>query len=409
MTVSIGLPGEIRARYRFAPAALADQLAEQVCTAMPGGPAWARGRVVSVTPAEASHLHPWQAGAEAAGSQAVEAEAAASQGAGAEDVATVEIVVPSALYGRNLTTLAAALVAGEAHERSDFTWCRLVNLALPPSWLPGPRLGPTAGDQVGVIVKPSLGLSPAQVADVVAAAVSGGARWIKEDELLGDPDYCPLRVRLSRVVPHLVPGTRYFANVSGSAEGLMERARAAVGTGATGLMVNAAQGCDSVRALAAARLGVPILAHRAGAGLWCRGRRYGASPSVLAGLLRLAGADAVIVGAFGGKLFDTSDEVRAAVDALRSPLDGVAASAPVLGGGLGPSDVAGQVAQAGPGGLVVLLGSRAYSHRLGLEAAVAEAVASMTPQPDTLSTIDQTETGSDMGIEDGGWHDREPA
>ncbi len=97
---------------------------------------------------------------------------------------------------------------------------------------------------------------------------------------------------------------------------------------------------------------------------------YGVAGSVLALLTRLAGADHVIVGAFGGKLFESDAEVRAQLDAVRRPVAGVPAPVAVLGGGLGPDNARAQVDAAGGSGLMVLVGSAAYRHPGGLEAGV---------------------------------------
>lgn len=332
----------IRATFELDPIEAAEALALQLTTAMAGGPAWAQGRV-----------------------------AACEHGR-----AVIEL--PAALVGDNVAALVAGVVAGEAMEVRAFTRCRLVHLELPVGLLPGPAIGASTRTDVGVIVKPSLGLSPAGVADVVAAAVGGGARWVKDDEVLADPPWCPLEERVRSVVPRLEAGVVYFANVTGPAAGLADRARKVVELGATGVMVAAVpQGLDGVVALRRAELGVPVLAHRAGSGPWCRNERFGMTGAVLASLLRRAGADAVIVGAFAGKLFETDEEVEANLAAARDPLppsDGVLASTALLGGGLGPDAAATQVKRAGGTGLVVLLGSAAYQDPRGLEAAVATAV-----------------------------------
>src|SRR5439155_2043361 len=88
---------------------------------------------------------------------------------------------PAANWGRNVPMLLSALVAGEGVETRAFTRCRLVALELPDGFLPGPDAPPPLGDGVGVgvIVKPSLGLKPAEVAAVAAAAMRGGANLIK--------------------------------------------------------------------------------------------------------------------------------------------------------------------------------------------------------------------------------------
>jgi len=119
---------------------------------------------------------------------------------------------------------------------------------------------------------------------------------------------------------------------------------------------------------------VPLFAHRAGSGPWARNPSFGPTGAVLARLLRLCGADYVVVGGFGGTLFESDDEVRANLAAVRGPCGPVRPAVAALGGGLGPDGVRAQVVAAGGDGLLLLLGSRAYADPGGLEAAVRRAV-----------------------------------
>lgn len=340
--VSVRPSGVIRATFELEPANQAAALARQLTTAMAGGPAWAEGRVVACV-----------------GSR-------------------VEIEVPASLVGGNAAALMAGVVAGEAMEVGTLRRCRLVDLILPPGLLPGPAIGASDQAEVGVIIKPSLGLNPSEVADVAAAAVAGGARWIKDDEVLADPSWCRLRERVQMVGSRLPPGVIYFANITGPSTTLVDRARMVVDLGATGVMVAAIpQGLGGVTELRMAGLGVPVLAHRAGSGPWCRNERFGLTGAVLIRLLRCAGADAVVVGAFGGKLFETDAQVTDNLNAARDDSDSLLPVTALLGGGLGPDHVAEQVRRAGGRGVVVLLGSAAYQQPLGLEHAVAVAVAAL--------------------------------
>ena len=281
------------------------------------------------------------------------------------------LAFPAANWGRNLPMLLSSLVAGEGVEDRSFTRCRLVDLELPAGLFPGPAF-PAPGDVgVGAIVKPSLGLRPAEVADVARALAAGGARLVKDDELLGDPEWCPLEERVVAVAAALYPSVTYCANVTGPVERLVDRARRVVELGATGVMVNAfTAGLDAVRAVRDASLGVPIFAHRVGSGPWVRNDRFGVAGHVLTLLTRLAGADYVQVGAFAGKLFDTDDDVRAQLDAVRRPVEGAAVPVAVLGGGIGPDNARAQAEEAGGSGLLMLLGSAAYRHPGGVEAGV---------------------------------------
>ena len=329
-----------------------EALAIEESTGMDGGPDFVRGRVVS---AEGGR-------------------------------ATLEF--PESNWGANLPMVLSALVAGEGVETRAFSRCRLVELDLgsavgPDGWLPGPAFAAPSSNAVGAIVKPSLGLGPTEVAKVAAALAEGGAVLVKDDELMGDPPWCPLEDRVRAVVSVLANGTIYCPNVTGPTAGLVDRARRVVELGATGVMVNAfTQGLDAVLALRQAGLGVPIFAHRVGSGPWVRGGQFGVAGSVLCSLTRLCGADFVQVGAFGGKLFDTDADVDAQLAAVRTVGSaggrGVAAPTAVIGGGIGPENARAQADRAGGGGLLLLLGSAAYSWPGGgLSEAVAATVAAL--------------------------------
>ena len=332
----------IRATFALEPHGSAEALALEESLGMPEGPDFVRGRVVS----------------EADGRAVLE--------------------FPEGNWGRNLPMLLSSLVAGEGVEDRTFSRCRLVDLELPPGFLPGPSFAAPADVGVGAIVKPSLGLGPAEVASVAAALAAGGARLVKDDELMGDPAWCPLERRVEAVASMLHPSVVYCANVTGPVEGLVTRGRRVVELGATGVMVNAfTAGLDAVRALRDADLGVPIFAHRVGSGPWVRNDRFGVAGHVLALLTRLAGADYVQVGAFDGKLFDTNDDVRAQIDAVRRPVDGAAVPVAVLGGGIGPDNARAQAERAGGSGLLMLLGSAAYRRPGGVEAGVRATCAAL--------------------------------
>ena len=327
----------IRATYELEPHGSAEALALEESLGMREGPDFVRGRVV-----------------EEGGGRAV-------------------LEFPAANWGANLPMLLSSLVVGEGVEDRTFTRCRLVGLDLPAGLLPGPAFPAFEGVGVGAIVKPSLGLRPEEVAGVAASLAAGGVRLVKDDELMGDPEWCPLVERVEAVMAALAPFPEvvYCANVTGPIDGLLDRARRVVDQGGTGVMVNAfTVGLDAVRALRDAGLGVPVFAHRVGSGPWVRNDRFGVAGHVLALLTRLAGADYVQVGAFNGKLFDTDEDVDAQLAAVRRPIEGTPVPVAVVGGGIGPHNARAQADRAGPDGLLLLLGSAAYVQPGGVEAGV---------------------------------------
>jgi ribulose-bisphosphate carboxylase large chain len=296
-------------------------------------------------------------------------------------------------WGANLPQLMASVLVGEGVETARFTRCRLVALQWPAALVAavggGPRfgvdgvrarLGAPERPLLGGIVKPSLGLVPAEVAATAGALARAGCDLVKDDELLADPDWCPLSERVTAVARALAAVDRpclYAANVSGPLDTLLDRASAAVAAGAGAVMINVfASGIDSVRVLAAAGLGVPVFAHRVGAGPLVRNPEVGVAGAVLCELTRIAGADFVQIGGFGGKLFDTWDEVAANLAACRRPLGGAPVPVPVNGGGVWAGSVPEVVGAAG-GDVMLLVGAGAYEHPGGVEAgarSVAQAI-----------------------------------
>jgi 3-oxoisoapionate-4-phosphate transcarboxylase/hydrolase len=275
---------------------------------------------------------------------------------------------------RGAEQLLAACLAGEWADRGDFESCRLVEVEWPDGFA-GPSFGADAGVSVGAIVKPALGLAPAEAGAVAGELAAGGATLIKDDELMASPPYSPLSERVRRIVERIPLSVRYAPNVTGPPETLLHRAAEAVEAGAGALMVNGfLQGLGAIQALHDAELGVPIFVHRVGSSFLRRGAAVSVSAQVLAELTRLLGGDYVQVGSFSPRTFDTDDEVRAQIAACRAEL-GVATSTAVIGGGVGAENVAEQLERAGtPDGVMLLLGSAAYAHPDGLRAGVAAAV-----------------------------------
>jgi ribulose-bisphosphate carboxylase large chain len=353
---------------------------------------------------------------ESTGTEAVAAEVAARVGGEvlSEGGGRAVIAWPWRNWGPNLPQLMASVLVGEACETARFTRCRLVAMEWPPDLVAalggGPRfglagvrerLGPEAATRplLGGIVKPSLGLGPAEVAATAAALARGGCDLVKDDELLADPDWCPLAERVPAVAAALAEAGRpclYAANVSGPVDTLLDRAAAAVAAGAGAIMVNAfATGIDAVRAVAAAGLGVPVLAHRVGAGPIARNSEVGVDGSVLCELTRIAGADLVQIGGFGGKLFDSHGEVARNLAACRRPLAGARVPVPVNGGGVWAGSAPDVLGAAGSD-VMLLLGMGAYEHPGGPEAgarSVKEAIGAVTAG---LSLADAARSAPDL-------------
>ena len=306
----------MRAVFEIRPPAWAETLAILQSVSLPDGPERVRARVLDVQGERVALDFP-----------ALEGETSAEQ-------------------------LLAACVSGEWADRGDMDSCRLVEVEWPEG-LPGPAFPARQGVSVGAIVKPALGLTPQEAAAVAAELAAGGAELVKDDELQRSS---PERVRaINAAIPEHV---LYAANVTGA------DAAAIVEAGARVLMVNAfVAGLGSIGALR--EYGLPIFVHRVGSAFLRRGGPVSVSARVLAELTRLLGADYVQVGSFSPRTFDADDEVREQIAAARP-------ATAVIGGGVGAENAREQLERADTrDGVMLLLGSAAYSHPEGVQAGVA--------------------------------------
>ena len=309
----------MRAVFEVRPPAWAETLAILQSVSLPDGPEAVRARVVNVEGERVTIDFP-----------ALDGETSAEQ-------------------------LLAACVAGEWADRGDVESCRLVEVEWPQG-LPGPAFPAPPGVSVGAIVKPALGLAPVEAAAIAAELAAGGAALVKDDELQRSS---PERVRaIEAAIPEHV---LYAANVTGV------DVAAIVDAGARALMVNAfIAGLGSIARLRA--YGLPIFVHRVGSAFLRRGGPVSVSARALAELTRLLGADYVQVGSFSPRTFDTDDEVREQIAAARP-------ATAVIGGGVGADNAVEQLERAGTrDGVMLLLGSAAYAHPLGVAAGVAAAL-----------------------------------
>ncbi len=196
------------------------------------------------------------------------------------------------------------------------------------------------------MIKPSIGLTPEQSAEIFYQAAMGGVDAIKDDELVQSHPWSNYldRVRLhtlaaQRAYEKTGEKTLYFVNVTDRPDRMLEKARRALEAGATGLMVNYnTVGISALSMLADdPEITVPILGH-----LDFSGAMYGSpwvglsSHLVLGKLARLAGADIVVYPSSYGKFPLLDSKHLRIVTALTDRFYQIKRSWPMPGGGVHP-------------------------------------------------------------------------
>lgn len=265
--------------------------------------------------------------------------------------AEIEIAFPVDNVGANLPSLLAT-VAGNLFELGEVTALRLLDLDLSPSHaaeFQGPAFGIEGTRQlagvhgrplVGTIVKPSIGLSAEQTAQLVDSLCAAGIDFIKDDELMANAPYEPFAERLAAVMPvlhrhadRLGRMPMYAFNVSGSIDDMLHQSDAVAAAGGTCVMVSVNwvgfAGVEHLRKNTA----LPIHGHRNGWGALTRHPGLGFSFAAYQKLWRLAGVDHLHVNGPSSKFWEPDASVFAnAQDCLR-PFAGLLPLMPVFSSG----------------------------------------------------------------------------
>lgn len=267
--------------------------------------------------------------------------------------ARVTLSWPISNMGSSLLSLLAT-VAGNLFELGQFSGLRLMDLRLPPAFAtanPGPAFGVdgtralsgvTHGPLIGTIIKPSVGLSPDETADLVATLCAAGIDFIKDDELQVDGPACPFndRVRaVMRVIRNHADRTgkkvMYAFNLTGEVDEMRARHDLVLAEGGTCVMASLnSVGLTGLLALRR-HAQLPIHAHRNGWGALSRHPALGFSYIAWSKLWRLAGADHMHVNGIRNKFCESDESSIASARSLLTPLfpDAPCTAMPVFSSG----------------------------------------------------------------------------
>lgn len=300
----------------------------------------------------------------------------------------IEIAFPIENVGANLPTLMAT-IAGNLFELGEVTGLRLLDIDLPPSFaaqFPGPQFGVEGTRRlagvhgrplIGTIIKPSVGLSPQQTAELVDGLCAAGIDFIKDDELMADPPYAPFDARLAAVMPVLKRHAdrlgrmpMYAINISGTIDDMMRRHDAVVAAGGSCIMVSTnwigLSGLQHLRQHAQ----LPIHAHRNGWGALTRHPALGIEFRAYQKILRLAGADQLHVNGVQGKFWESDDSVISSAAACLAPFAGLSPLMPVFSSGQWAGLAPTIHARLGSDDLMHLAGGGIIGHPHGVAAGV---------------------------------------
>lgn len=333
----------------------------------------ARARVTNITPLEST------------GSPSLPgSRPPKNQTGGKYQRAEVTIEFPFDNIGANLPTLVAT-ICGNLYELAELSGVKLLDVQLPDEFsqrYPGPQFGIAgtrrlAGVQnrplIGTIVKPSVGLSPDQTADLVRTLGEAGIDFMKDDELQADSPGCPFEERVTavmRVVNELADRTgkkiMFAFNVTDDLEAMLRHQDEVVAAGGTCVMVS----LHSVGFAAFAEFRrlcqLPIHGHRNGWGMYGRHPLLGVEFTAWQKLWRLAGADHLHVNGLQNKFCESDESVTRSIKACLAPMFRADdAAMPVVSSGQWGGQAPETYRRAETSDLIYLAGGGIMAHPLG--------------------------------------------
>lgn len=249
-------------------------------------------------------------------------------------------------FGHNLPTLVSTL-QGNLYEITQFTGLKLMDIQFPESYANyyrGPRFGiegcrsltsvASGRPLIGTIIKPSVGLTPAQTAEIVGTLANAGIDFVKDDELMASTANSHFEDRVDavmQVINHHADRTgkkvMYAFNISDEMEPMLRKYEHIVISGGTCAMIS----LNSVGLAAAKRIcdlgELAIHGHRNGWGMLNRHPLLGIEFPAYQKLWRLAGVDQLHVNGIQNKFWESDDSV---VRSITSCLDPTPLDKPVL-------------------------------------------------------------------------------
>jgi ribulose-bisphosphate carboxylase large chain len=252
--------------------------------------------------------------------------------------AQVSISFPVSNVGANLATL-ASIVAGNLFDLGETTGLRLDSIRLPESYrrrfaLPAQGIAGTrrltgvdAGPLVGSIIKPNVGLSPDETAELVSKLCAAGLDFIKDDEISANPDHAPLAER----IPAVMAAVRRHAdrtgkqvmiafNITDETDAMRRHADLVAREGGTCVMASlnwcGFSGIETLRR----STDLVLHGHRNGYGAVSRHPWLGISFQAYQTLWRLAGVDHMHVHGVQGKFAQEDEEVVSSARDCVTPL-----------------------------------------------------------------------------------------
>ena len=218
-------------------------------------------------------------------------------------------------------------IAGGQVDILEIEKCHVLDINLPESVEKKFRLKPAYGIDgfrkfngvidkpfLGGIIKPKVGMSPKVLLDAVKEMVHGGVDFIKEDELLGSPEHCPLNQRVPLITNWIqknAPNVIYTFCINGDSPYALERAKFVSDEGGNGVHINVWSGLGVYRAIRKQNPNLWVHFQKSGDKFFTDRRApFHIYWPVICKIAGWSGADSIHAGMIGGYMNQDDDELN---------------------------------------------------------------------------------------------------
>jgi len=230
-----------------------------------------------------------------------------------------------------ITQLLVQVMGGQM-DIDNIKYCRLLNIYFPENvkkYFLGPKFGikgirdylKLEGKPIlGAIIKPKTGITPDILLQMVKELVEGGVNFIKEDEILSNPDFCPISVRVPLIMNYIKQTGKkviYAVCINSDFPYVIDRVKQVYELGGNAVHVNFWNGLGVYKAIR--ELDLPIFVHFQKSGdkiLTDITHRFSIDFKVICLLAGMMGVDFIHAGMWGGYSSTDINELKNTLNIL---------------------------------------------------------------------------------------------
>lgn len=276
--------------------------------------------------------------------------------------------------GDGVSHLLCQLMGGQV-DIDTFDSCRLRHIEFPEAvkkYFLGPAHGITGMRNYtkqsnkpfsGAIVKPKTGMPASTLLDMVKELVDGGCDFIKEDEIMSNPSFCPIEERVPLISEWLHKQSKkvvYAVCINGDHDHILKRTKKVADMGGNAVHVNFWSGFGVYNAIRKMNTGLFLHFQKSGDKVITDKRHnFGIDWSVICQLAGMMGVDTIHAGMWGGYLSDDENDLRKTIKVLHEHN-----VVPALSCGMHPGLVQANVKQFG-NDFIANVGGAIHGHPMG--------------------------------------------